>query len=86
MRLSILLLAAVMPMVLSSCAVVDIVAHSVKEIDKSQTRGAAQPAATRTEVQPAAVVRDEEPPAPIYSGPSGPSRGSVQVEELPPVK
>lgn len=84
MGLSRVILAFALMVPLSACAVADLVAHGVKEFDKSQNPNV-QPAsapAHKAESQPA-VVRDEEPPAPMYSGPAAaPSRGSVTVEEL----
>jgi hypothetical protein len=88
MKLSRLMLACVLPLSLAGCGIPDLVAHGVKEFDKTQRKGEVQPAAAPAARQPRpepAVV--QEAPPPIYSGPSAPvARDSITVETLPPPK
>ncbi|MEW5729440.1 MAG: hypothetical protein AB1918_16550 [Pseudomonadota bacterium] len=86
-RLSVML-SCLLPLALSACGIPDIVAHGVKEFDKSQRKGGeVQPAAAPAHVQrPAPAVVQEEPPPPVYSGPAPSVRESISVEALPPPK
>jgi hypothetical protein len=66
---------------LAGCAVADLVAHTVKEVEKSQREPQAQ-SAQRSQPQPQAQ-KDEEPPPPV-SAPISRRSSTVTVEELPP--
>ncbi len=86
-RLS-LVLCCLLP--LAGCGIPDLVAHGVKEFDRSQRGAEAQPAPARgPRVEPAvvsaAMVSNEAPP-PLYSGPSAApaAREPITVEALPP--
>jgi hypothetical protein len=73
---------------LAGCGVPDLVAHTVKAVEKSQNGpSAASAAAPSTQPQPAvaapAPIEDYSPPPAAYYPPSRPS-GGVTVEELPP--
>jgi hypothetical protein len=80
-----LILACCLPLALTACGVPDLIAHGIKEYEKTRAP-AVQPAAAPAEpaqAQPA-VVR-EEPPSPVYTGATSPvSREAIQVESLPP--
>lgn len=83
-RLS-LMLSCLLP--LAGCGIPDLVAHGVKEFDRSQRGAEVQPAAAPARgarVEPA-VVSDDAPP-PVYSGPSAapPAREPIAVETLAP--
>lgn len=71
---------------LCGCDAVGLIAHTVKQVEKSRETGV-QPATARGEeqlpVQPAVQRQPaEEPPAPVVS-PVVPPRESVTVESLP---
>lgn len=73
----VLILAATL--VLAGCAIPDLVAHGVKEIEKSnRSSGASQAPAS---APPAQARIEEEPPPPSASAAA--RRSSVTVEELP---
>ncbi|TAN64146.1 MAG: hypothetical protein EPN20_08685 [Magnetospirillum sp.] len=68
---------------LTGCALPDLVAHTVKAVEKSQRNGGAQPASSQpASSQPAPAAEPEEAPPPPQSAPQ-PRRSSVTVEELP---
>ncbi|RAU21198.1 hypothetical protein CU669_14710 [Paramagnetospirillum kuznetsovii] len=79
MRLAMALMVSLaLSSLVGGCALPDLVAHAVKEVEKSQRDGAA-PASQQS---PATQTRtEEEPPAPV-SAPQ-PHRNSVTVEEIP---
>lgn len=66
-------------LLLAGCAIPELVAHGVKEIEKSnRSSGASQAPASAPSAQARA---EEEPPPP--SAPAAARRSSVTVEELP---
>lgn len=66
-------------LLLAGCGIPDLVAHGVKEIEKSNRSSGASPAPASA---PSAQARaEEEPPPP--SAPAAARRSSVTVEELP---
>jgi hypothetical protein len=75
------LVALVLAPLLAGCGIPDLVAHTVKSIEKSQRDGGNQAEASQSagQQQPAATADEPPPPAaaPI------PRRTSVTVEELP---
>lgn len=73
------LVAAVVPLVLSGCGIPDLVAHTVKHVEKSREARQAQPA--RAEVLPQPQARPVEEPPPVAV--TVPVRESISVESLP---
>ncbi|CAA7626314.1 hypothetical protein [Magnetospirillum sp. SS-4] len=75
------LLALIVAPLLGGCGIPDLVAHTVKAVEKSRRDGSgqaeAQPSAAQS--QPAAAA--EEPPQPVAA--PLPPRSSVTAEELP---
>lgn len=68
--------------VLTGCALPDLVAHAVKEVEKSQRDGGGKPStAERPPVAASQDSREEEAPPPVAA--PQPRRSSVTVEELP---
>lgn len=65
---------------LAACALPDLVAHAVKEVEKSQRDGGVR--SSQSSNQPMSTDRVEEEPPPPISAPQ-PHRSSVTVEELP---
>jgi hypothetical protein len=78
-RFSLLMVAV---LALGGCGVPDLVAHTIKEVEKSQRDGGAKAPATESERSTAVESRAEEEPPPPVRAPQ-PSRSSVTVEELP---
>lgn len=64
---------------LAGCAIPELVAHGVKEIEKSNRSSGASSAPASA--PPAQTRAEEEPPPP--SAPAAARRSSVTVEELP---
>lgn len=80
----IVLLTAVLSFGLAGCALPDLIAHTVKAVEKSQ-RGDSTSQTASTSSQPASprpATEPDEPPLP-QSVPM-PRRSSVTAEELPP--
>ncbi|OAN44703.1 hypothetical protein A6A04_07710 [Paramagnetospirillum marisnigri] len=75
-------LAMVLALGLGGCGVPDLVAHTIKEVEKSQRDGGGK-ASTAEPSRPAATDSraEEEPPPPVRA--PQPARSSVTVEELP---
>lgn len=71
-----LLVACLLPLAVSACGIPDLVAHGVKEIDKTNARSQPAAAPARQPTAQPAVVREEPPPSPA------PARESIQVETL----
>jgi hypothetical protein len=69
---------------LSGCGIPDLVAHGVKEIEKSNRSGGQSSASSQpAQAQPQYQSRTEEEPPPP-SAPAAARRSSVTVEELKP--
>lgn len=82
MRIAVVLLC--LAPLLGGCGVPDLVAHTVKAVEKNQRDGAPVASGTQTQAssQPTSPqTRDEEPPPPVAQ--PQPHRSSVTVEELP---
>lgn len=85
-------LVCVLAPLLAGCGIPDLVAHTVKAVEKSQREPAASSAAASPSAAPpqSSPERTEEPPAPAPapayapSPRSGASGGGITVEELPP--
>jgi hypothetical protein len=67
---------------LSGCAVAELAAHGVKELEKRNRGEPAGQAASQSTSQPQART-EEEPPPPARAPASSSGRSSVTVEELP---
>lgn len=81
MKATRLLFAFLLPLAVGACGVPDIIAHGVKEYDRSQQ---AKPvAAPAHRAAPAPAVMHQEPPPAVAPSPVLP-RDSVTVETLPP--
>lgn len=76
------LLVFVMAPLLAGCAIPDLVAHTVKAIEKSQRDGGGQAEASRPAGQQSSAATADEPPPPAAA--PMPRSTSVTVEELPP--
>lgn len=85
-------LVCVLAPLLAGCGIPDLVAHTVKVVEKSQREPAVSPPPSNAVPAAAAIPQDraeEAPPpapAPAYAPPSrsGESGGGITVEELPP--
>lgn len=79
-----LLLACCLPLALTACGVPDLIAHGIKEYEKTRAP-TVQPAVAPAEpAQPQPAVVREEPPPPVYTGATSPAaRESIMVENLP---
>ncbi|MGE5545362.1 MAG: hypothetical protein ACM33T_00575 [Solirubrobacterales bacterium] len=87
MKIPAFLLACLLPLAVTACGVPDLVAHGIKEVEKSRDRARQddiQPVATQPrEVEPRpAVVREEPPPADTIPAGTVPRREAVTVEPL----
>ena len=68
---------------LGACAVVDLTAHAVKEVEKSRRGdGSAVASASSTPARSSSSSEVEEPPPPQTA--PAPRKSSVTAEELPP--
>jgi hypothetical protein len=67
---------------LGACAIVDLTAHAVKEVEKSRKGDGVSPASAPSRSASSPSSEAEEPPPP-QSAPA-PRRSSVTAEELPP--
>ncbi|MGE5505336.1 MAG: hypothetical protein ACM31L_13000 [Actinomycetota bacterium] len=80
-----LLAVLLLPLALSACGVPDLVAYTVKEVEKSREQGRTMAQQPAPAAQPVFVARQpaEEPPPPVAaSGGVVPPRESVTVETL----
>ena len=81
----ILLMACGLMASLTACAIPDLVAHTVKEVEKSRrgdSSAQASNASTRPASSSASVSEAEEPPPPRTA--PAPRKSTVTAEELPP--
>ena len=70
-----LLVACLLPLAVTACGIPDLVAHGVKEFDKTSAKPQSPAPAAQPAAQPA-VVHDDPPPTPA------PVRESISVEPL----
>ncbi|MDO8606410.1 MAG: hypothetical protein Q7R40_07745 [Phaeospirillum sp.] len=67
---------------LAGCSLPDLVAHTVKAVEKSQRDGGSRTASSPP-AESSRAAEPEEPPPP-QSAPLPPRRSSITAEELPP--